>query len=394
MRICFLCNEYPPGPHGGIGSFTQTLARALVGAGHGVRVIGAYPADHPGVSHEVDDGVEVWRLRDATHRPGKALVRLRLFRTVAAWARSGALDLIEAPDWEGGIAGWPRLPVPLVVRANGSATYFAAELGEPAPTFTALLERAALRRADFWCAVSAYTARRTAELFRLAPGASTVLFNPITLPAPAVERAPATAPPAVVFSGTLTEKKGIVALVRAWPQVTAVHPDAELHLFGRDGLTRTGASMRSFLASQLGATPENRVHFHGHVTRTELDLVFQAARVAVFPSRAEAFALAPMEAMAAGCPTVFSRRTSGPELVRDEENGLLINPDDPGAISAAIVRVLGDAALARRLGAAGRRHVETHFAIAVLRPVNEAYYRDCIARFAHARAAPNGGSAQ
>ncbi|MEO6029843.1 MAG: glycosyltransferase family 4 protein [Candidatus Binatia bacterium] len=392
MRICFLCNEYPPGPHGGIGSCTRTLARALVGAGHGVRVIGAYPADHPGVPHEVDDGVEVWRLRDATHRPGKALVRRRLFRTVAAWARSGALDLIEAPDWEGWIAAWPRLPVPVVVRANGSATYFAAELGEPAPTVTALLERAALRRADFWCAVSAYTARKTAELFRLAPGASTVLFNPIALPPPAVERARAAA--SVVFSGTLTEKKGIVALVRAWPQVTAVHPDAELHLFGRDGLTRAGASMRSFLASQLGATPENRVHFHGHVTRAELDRALQAARVAVFPSRAEAFALAPMEAMASGCPTIYSRRTSGPELVRHEENGLLTDPDDPGAIGAAIVRVLGDAALARRLGEAGRRLVETHFAIDVLRPVNEAYYRDCIARFAHARAATNGGSAR
>src|SRR6185369_3321647 len=97
MRVCFLCNEYPPGPHGGIGTCTQTLGRALTAAGHRVRVIGAYPPDHPGVPHEIDEGVEVWRLRDGVRRPGKALVRHRLFRTVARWARSGEIDLVEAP---------------------------------------------------------------------------------------------------------------------------------------------------------------------------------------------------------------------------------------------------------------------------------------------------------
>ena len=40
MKICFLCSEYPPVPHGGAGTFTQVTARALVQAGHDVRVVG------------------------------------------------------------------------------------------------------------------------------------------------------------------------------------------------------------------------------------------------------------------------------------------------------------------------------------------------------------------
>jgi glycosyltransferase involved in cell wall biosynthesis len=359
----------------------------LVAAGHRVRVIGAYPAGHPGAPYEIDEGVEVWRLRDGAHRPGKALVRHRLFRTVALWARGGEVDLVEAPDWEGGIAAWPALPVPVVVRANGCAIYFAAVLGERPPPVTALLERAAFRRADFWCAVSDYTARKMTELLRPARAAIAVLPNPVAVPAPSAVRARQAR---VVFTGTLTRKKGVVELLQAWPRVRAAHPGAELHLFGRDGRTGAGASMRGLLASRLGATAANGVHFHGHVPHAELHRALQTARVAVFPSFVEAFALAPLEAMACGCPTIYSRRTSGAELIRHGENGLLIEPNDPTAIADAVVRVLGDAALAERVGAAGRREVETRFAIDVLLGANEAFYRDCLDRFAHARGSTTG----
>lgn len=390
MRICFLCNEYPPGPHGGIGTATQTLGRALTAAGHRVRVIGAYPPDDPGVPHEIDEGVEIWRLRDGAHRPGKALVRHRLFRMVAEWARSGEVDLVEAPDWEGAIALWPALPVPVIVRANGCMVYFAAELGERPQAVTALLERAAFRRADFWCAVSDYTARRTAELFKPARAPSAVLHNPVALPPPERESVRAAW---VVFAGTLTGKKGVVELLRAWPRVREAFPEMELHLFGRDGLASDGTSMRAFLVSQLGAGTANGVHFHGHVSHAELHRALHVARVAVFPSFVEAFALAPMEAMACGCPTIYSRRTSGAELIRDGENGLLVDPADPAAIADAILRVLGDAALAEQLGAAGRHDVETRFAVDVVLGANEAFYRDCLDGFARSRASGNGGRA-
>lgn len=47
MHICYLCSEYPPAPHGGIGTFVQTTARALVGRGHHVTVIGFNDVDLP-----------------------------------------------------------------------------------------------------------------------------------------------------------------------------------------------------------------------------------------------------------------------------------------------------------------------------------------------------------
>jgi Glycosyl transferase 4-like domain len=176
MRICFMCNEYPPGPHGGIGTFTQIMARALVRAGHEARVVGAYPLDYPAPAYEEEGGVRVWRLYGAPHRVGKATARLRLFELVAGWSRKGEIDLLEAPDWEGWVAGF-RLSVPIVVRFNGSATYFATETGQRVRPITFLLERASLRRGDFYCSASRYTAERTQHLFRLRREAIPVLYS-------------------------------------------------------------------------------------------------------------------------------------------------------------------------------------------------------------------------
>ncbi|HEU4463877.1 MAG TPA: glycosyltransferase family 4 protein [Gemmatimonadota bacterium] len=379
MRICFLCNEYPPGPHGGIGTMTQLLGRALVRSGHAVRVVGAYPAGFPNRPGEIDEGVRVWRSGEGTSRPGKARSRWRLFRAVARWSRDGEIDVVEVPDWEGWAAGWPRLPVPVVARLNGTTRYFAAEMGERAPRLTSALERASLSRADAWCAASRYVAERTGSLFGLPLAGVAILHNAVELRPPPPEAGRLAG--RVVFTGRLTAKKGVEPLVRAWPLVLARVPDAELHLFGRDAPSGRNGSMRAFLESIVADRPDPRVVFHGHVDRDAIATALEGASVAVFPSFAEAFAFAPMEAMAAGCPTISSRRGSGPELVVDGRDGLLVDPAEPRQIADAIVRLLADGGLRRRLGMAGRRRIEESFSLPGLVRGSEAFYRDAIERF-------------
>lgn len=128
---------------------TQVLGRALVRAGHEVRVAGMYPASYPALDYEEDSGVRVWRLRRPAGRFDWVAARYRLFRKVARWSRDGEIDLVEVPDWGGLAAGWPQLPVPVIVRLNGSISYFAAELERPIRRAAFWLERASLRRADF-----------------------------------------------------------------------------------------------------------------------------------------------------------------------------------------------------------------------------------------------------
>ncbi len=76
------------------------------------------------------------------------------------------------------------------------------------------------------------------------------------------------------------------------------------------------------------------------------------------PSLYEGFSLPAIEAMACGVSLVATTAGALPEVVgTDGETGLLVPPDDPGALAAAIGRLLDDADLRRRLGAAGRERV-------------------------------------
>jgi glycosyltransferase involved in cell wall biosynthesis len=186
-----------------------------------------------------------------------------------------------------------------------------------------------------------------------------------------------------VFTGTLAPKKGILSLFKAWPTVRKACNGAVLHVFGKDSHGEQHLSMMEYLRSLLESGDLETVKFHGHVSRDYLFTALRDSAAAVFPSYAEAFALGPMEAMANGCPTVYSRRTSGPELINDGQDGLLVDPDHVEEIAAALLRLLNNHQFANKLGCAGRRKIEEKFSTSVVLPKNEAFFGDCIKRHRH-----------
>jgi glycosyltransferase involved in cell wall biosynthesis len=67
-------------------------------------------------------------------------------------------------------------------------------------------------------------------------------------------------------------------------------------------------------------------------------------------------------------------------LIRDRRDGLLVDPDRPEEIGAAIVRLLADDQTATGLGQAGQARVRDHFSLQVLVPQNEEFYASCLER--------------
>ena len=380
MKICYLSAEYPPALHGGAGTFTQVTARALVRAGHEVRVAGVCDHHHQAPDHEDDHGVSVWRLRAPRYRGGGVAGRIELYRLVKRWVQQGDVEVVDAPDHEGPFAGWPRLGAPLVLRAQGSYSYFLHELGQPIPMKMFQFERFSYRRADAWSATSEYIGEATKRLFHLREGPNAVLYNSVEEPAATVPFENRSTDE-VVFTGTLTAKKGVISLIEAWPAIRAHVPRAQLHIFGKDGVAPTGTSMKAYLQGKLPQSSASSVHFYDHVSRSKLAAALSTARVAVFPSYAEGFALAPLEAMVAGCPTIYSRCGSGPELIVHERDGLLIDPQNATDIAEAVVRVLEDDALAHRLGTNGRERVLSTFTSQKVLPANELFYQNVIRSF-------------
>jgi len=385
MKICIICNEYPPGPHGGIGTFTQLLARGLTEAGHEVRVTGVYTQNYPGPEHSFDGNVEVWRYRFPLSRGRWVIARYRLYREIRNWAASGLVDLVEAPDYGAPVAFWPRFGVPVVVRLHsGNVVQRLAD--RSATRLERLLYTTALRRADYICADSRYIATCVERIYNRAMRIDDVLYPFIAYsPAPTGHRHRRSRS-YVIFAGTLCRNKGVVSLVDAWKKVIGHLPDAELHMFGKDGYEQ-GTSMRRILEDRLGAAGRSVV-FHGHVSRDELREWLSRAAVAVFPSFTEGFALVPLEAMSVGCPVIYTRRASGPELIADGQNGLLVDPGSPAEIAGAIIKVLKDPGLAEKLGRKGQETVIRKFSQPVAIAANEKFYRKCIDGFSRHSGSP------
>jgi glycosyltransferase involved in cell wall biosynthesis len=116
------------------------------------------------------------------------------------------------------------------------------------------------------------------------------------------------------------------------------------------------------------------------ISDAELARNYAQAEVAVVPSLYEGFSLPAIEAMACGVALVATTGGALPEVVgTDGETGLLVPPDDPGALAAAIGRLLDDHQLRRRLGAAGRERVLGRFTWQVTAAGTAAQYQALLA---------------
>jgi glycosyltransferase involved in cell wall biosynthesis/folate-dependent phosphoribosylglycinamide formyltransferase PurN len=159
----------------------------------------------------------------------------------------------------------------------------------------------------------------------------------------------------VVYTGRLVSYKGLPLLTRVWEKIHAAHPDARLVLVGTGGLDIHNCEEE--LRSSVRATGlEQHVIFTGSVENVEQYL--QASDVFVLPSENEALPCSLLEAMACALPVIVTPVGAIPSFLEDGANGLLVEPGDFAGLHQALLRLLEDRELARRLGNAARRTVE------------------------------------
>lgn len=151
--------------------------------------------------------------------------------------------------------------------------------------------------------------------------------------------------PFVMYTGQWRQHKNLVRLLKAFKRVSR-HSRADLVLVGKkdpafpiipDTIERLKLS--------------DRVHMTGFVEDADLPYYYNAAAVFAFPSLVEGFGLPPLEAMASGTPVVSSNAAPMPEILGDAAE--YFNPRSTRAIEQSLLKVLGSAALRRKLSAAG-----------------------------------------
>jgi len=391
LHLCFLCNEYPPGKHGGIGSFTRTLARALAFRGHRVTVLGFANAPHSII--EDDGGVRVHRLPHTRIRGlGFWFNGARLRHAIRTLHTDTPISLLEGP--ENAFATIPKsYPGRKIIRMNGGHHFFATTLGDHPRPWRSWLERRSFAHAHHLCAVSRFVAGETRRLLGLGDLPIEILPNPVDTslfrPLPAVP----TTPGLILFVGTLCEKKGIRQLVQAMPKVLSAVPSARLLACGGDSrIAATGRSYRDLLEATMTPETRTRITFADHVDNSQLPRKLAAAAVLVYPSHMEAHPIAWLEGMAMAKPIVASRTGPGPEVIQHGTSGLLCDPHDPNAIAQSVIRLLRNGTLAERLGAAARQRAVEEFSLDGLVLKNEAYYHACLEQSRVSRNAHPGSS--
>ena len=147
--------------------------------------------------------------------------------------------------------------------------------------------------------------------------------------------------PRMLFVGVLERYKNVEHLARAWRIVAARRPEAKLELVGwgtqvevAEGLAREG------------------VEWHRRLEPAEVAAALDGARALLLPSESEGLPRVAIESFLRGRAVIGSRAGGIPDIVRNEENGLLVAPGDSAGLADAIERVLTDRELAARLGAA------------------------------------------
>ncbi len=153
--------------------------------------------------------------------------------------------------------------------------------------------------------------------------------------------------PYVLFCGTIEPRKNLGRVLEAFGSIE--REDVDLVLAGPIGWNED-------LQAALGRL-DGRAHARGWVPPDELDALYQGAALTVYPSLGEGFGFPVLEAMAQGTPVVTSAGGATEEVA--DEAAVLVDPHDVGSIADGIERLLDDAALARKLGDAGRERAGT-----------------------------------
>ncbi len=390
LRIAFLI--YRGNPRcGGQGVYTRHVSRELAALGHSVEVFSGqpWPDVDPGVGFTPVPGLDLYREPDPFRVPhprefGDRLDALEFAVMCTAgfgepWAyslrarrllaeRRDDFDLVHDNQCLGqGMLGmlddgWPLLttlhhPITVDRQLALSHTTNPWQRFTTARWFGFLRMQVRVARAlPAIVTVSESSRADIAEQMGVAPERMTVVpvgvDTDVYRPFPDVHPVPGRL---MVTTSSDVPMKGLVPLLEAVAKLRTER-EVELVVIGKP---RPGGRVDRAI-ERLGLS--GVVRCVSGISDNELARLYGEAQVAVCPSLYEGFSLPTVEAMACGVPVVATTGGALPEVVgRDGETGLLVPPDDPGALAAAIGRMLDDPELRARLGAAGRERVLGRF---------------------------------
>ena len=380
MIIGFLTPEYPhekTGNSGGLGTSIKNLAHALTALGHEVVVL-VYEQKQDAVF--LDKAVEVHQIKNIKFKGlSWYLTRKKIEKSINFLYEKNKIEIVEATDWTGITSFIKPKKCPIVIKLNGSDTYFCHLDNRPVKWINKFHEKRALQNADGHVSVSAYTAKMTNQVFNqnhnftiIHNGIDTRLFE---------KSNDSNEKNIILYFGTLIRKKGLLELPLAFNIIHEKNPDAQLVLVGKDASDIISGNSSTWQMMQELFTPSalEKVTYFGPVAYSEVRKQIEKATVCVFPTYAEALPVSWLEAMAMEKAIVASNIGWGNEIVEDGVSGFLAHPSNHQEYANKILQLLADTSLRKNMEHNAKERILTHFEINLIAKQNLAFYHKLIA---------------
>lgn len=379
MHLGFLTPEYPHeklGHSAGLGTSIKNMVGALVKNGVKATVF-VYGQQENEIFKDGD--VVVHSIKKRTYKIGGwYLHRKFIQRYVNKVVLLEKINAIEAPDWTG-VTAFMKFKCPLVIRFNGSDSYFCKIEERKQKKKNFYFEKFALQDADYLLSVSEFTAQETRKIFDLKKEIQ-VIPNSIDTNVFAPDESVKVEPFKILYFGTIIRKKGVLEIPEIFNKVANQIPNAEIYFAGVDVVdSKTGNSTLELMMSTLGESHKNKVHYLGKLPYGEIKKEIQSAAVIILPSYAEALPMTWIEAMAMEKALVTSDIGWAKEVMVNGETGYTVNPKNHQEYADKIIELLHDESLRERMGRAARRRVEERFSNMIVAQRNIEFYKNITA---------------
>lgn len=351
MKILMLTWEYPPRVVGGIARVVCDLSRTLLKDGHDVTVVTYKDGDAP--YFEDDKGVKVYRIDNYMINPNNFIdwVMQMNFNMVAKAneiiSNQGNFDVIHAHDWLVAYAAKTlknSYNIPIVSTMHATEAGRNSGIHDETQRYINDTEWMLTYESSEVIVNSNYMKNELQRLFGLPfekinvvpNGVNMTLFNGVERDYNFRRKYAMDNEKIILFMGRLVYEKGVQHLISAMPKILEGYHDAKLVIAGKGG-------MIDELKAQVDAMAiREKVYFAGYMNGKDVQKMYKAADISVFPSTYEPFGIVALEAMLAENPIVVSDIGGLNEIVKHRENGMKSYAGNPNSIADSILELLYD----------------------------------------------------
>ena len=351
MKILMLTWEYPPRVVGGIARVVYDLSRTLIKDGHDVTVVTYKDGDAP--YFEDDKGVKVHRVDNYMINPNNFIdwIMQLNFNLIAKAneiiAEQGSFDVIHAHDWLVAYAAKTlknSYNIPIVATMHATESGRNSGIHDETQRYINDTEWMLTYEASEVIVNSNYMKNELQRLFGLPfekinvvpNGVNLNLFNGVERDYTFRRRFAMDNEKIILFMGRLVYEKGVQHLISAMPKILNGYHDSKLVICGKGGMLEELQAQ----VNHLGIS--NKVYFAGYMNGKDVQKMYKAADIAVFPSTYEPFGIVTLEAMLSENPVVVSDIGGLNEIVQHRENGMKTYCGNPNSIADSILELLYD----------------------------------------------------